>query len=254
MDMYKGFLEKARVDVRVSLLVWTEILEERLGSWVSYAYAKGSSIKPWSSPIDYVPFLSDLDIHVMLREGRSAFFEGDDAFFEAIRVSRRYEELFLERRKEYLHVPRPQVVLLNNLAEDPLYVPSRVRDVLVLIGYPPEPTPVPVETIQTIDSKQILELVAFLEPLPMSLMDKTGLDLWVVVRRMSWLVSPTPVRLLTQYSDDPQEVWSWNRTRICEELEGQGFSQISSDYREYYMSGWRLSSRSSGIPRRITMS
>src|SRR5699024_3931053 len=32
-------------------------------------YLKGSATKPWESPLDYVPELSDVDIHLLLRDG-----------------------------------------------------------------------------------------------------------------------------------------------------------------------------------------
>ena len=31
-------------------------------------YAKGSSLKPWDSPLDYVPELSDVDVQVLLKD------------------------------------------------------------------------------------------------------------------------------------------------------------------------------------------
>ncbi|MDQ1280488.1 MAG: hypothetical protein QG670_1751 [Thermoproteota archaeon] len=240
MDEFDDLLEKAKIDVRRSLLVWTEILEEILGNKIAYVYAKGSAIKQWHSPVDYVPGLSDIDIHVMLKEGTNMFSQGNTAFSEAMQTSRRFEELFIRSTGKYIHIPRTQLTLLNDLAKDPLYVPPRSRDVLAMIGYFPEfnePSP---EAIRNIDYNKILELESFLESLPMSIIDRMGFDLWVVIRRMCWRVSPTPTRLLTQIIDDPQEVWSWNRTKIRKELESQGFSQISKYYEAYYMAGWRL--------------
>lgn len=240
MDKLDMFLERARIDVRHSLLIWTEILEEMFEHKLSYVYAKGSAIKQWHSPVDYVPELSDIDIHVMLKEGVSMFPQVDTAFFEAMQISKRFGELFIERVKRYFHIPRIQLIFLNDLVKDPLYVPPRSRDVLAMIGYFPESNQLSPEIIRDIDYENILELESFLESLPMSIVDKTGFDLWTVIRRMCWRVSPTPARLLTQVLDDPQEVWSWNRTRICKELDVQGFSKISMDYRAYYMAGWRL--------------
>src|SRR5687768_9127389 len=31
-------------------------------------YAKGSAVKPWDAPIDYVPELSDVDLHVLVHD------------------------------------------------------------------------------------------------------------------------------------------------------------------------------------------
>ncbi|MFX1533565.1 MAG: hypothetical protein ACFFDI_04955, partial [Promethearchaeota archaeon] len=60
-DLFK-LLEKAKNDVHYSLEIWTELLEELLADRIKYVFAKGSSVKKWDTPIDYVPILSDVDI------------------------------------------------------------------------------------------------------------------------------------------------------------------------------------------------
>ena len=57
---YGRLLERARADIEHAILAWTEALRETLGERLSYVYAKGSAVKRWDSPIDYVPILSDL--------------------------------------------------------------------------------------------------------------------------------------------------------------------------------------------------
>ncbi|MHA2065893.1 MAG: hypothetical protein ACXABY_16100, partial [Candidatus Thorarchaeota archaeon] len=54
--------KKARHDIRMCLQAWIEILHDELGERIDYVYSKGSSMKNWDSPIDYVPVLSDVDI------------------------------------------------------------------------------------------------------------------------------------------------------------------------------------------------
>ena len=47
----------------------SHLVTDNFGNELKYAYTKGSGIKPWDTPIDYVPILSDIDIHFMLTEG-----------------------------------------------------------------------------------------------------------------------------------------------------------------------------------------
>ena len=70
------------------------------------------------------------------------------------------------------------------------------------------------------------------------MVDRTGLDLWSLARRISWRVSPSPVRVLTQHSDDPLSLWELNRTSITEELEKRDLFLISETYKDYYYEGW----------------
>ncbi len=52
-----------------------------------------------------------------------------------------------------------------------------------------------------------MEIEHVLCRLPMSSIDKSGLDFWYLIRRLVWHVSPAPVRLLTQVVKEPEEVW-----------------------------------------------
>ena len=57
-------LGEARKDVEAAIAVWGELIPERLGERVSYATLKGSVLKSWDGLVDYVPVISDLDIHI----------------------------------------------------------------------------------------------------------------------------------------------------------------------------------------------
>ncbi|MCK4844689.1 MAG: hypothetical protein KAS95_03360, partial [Candidatus Heimdallarchaeota archaeon] len=181
----------------------------------------------------------DLDIHVKLHDDESFFTNQEDAFFESIEISRKYEEQFCSQNRDYLHVPRTQIVNLNQLENEAFFVYPRIKDVEILIGKPKQ-NPIQSDSeIRTIDKNNILELKTHLLTLPMSAIDRSGLDLWTLVRRMSWRISPTPVRLLTQFYDSPLDVWTFNRTKICEELEKKEFSYICKLYTSYYETGWK---------------
>ncbi len=239
MDDYLDYLSQAKQDVKSSLDIWTGIFNDCYKEKVDYIYCKGSAVKEWDSIIDYVPILGDLDIHVKLHDGESFFTDQEDAFFESIEISRKYEEQFCSQNRDYLHVPRTQIVNLSQLENEAFFVYPRIKDVEILIGKPKQ-NPIQSDSeIRTIDKNNILELKTHLLTLPMSAIDRSGLDLWTLVRRMSWRISPTPVRLLTQFHDSPLDVWTFNRTKICEELEKRDFSNICKLYTSYYETGWK---------------
>ncbi len=121
-------LAEAKGEVRSCIDVWKSIFERHFGDVIEYAYAKGSCVKDWESPIDYVPVLSDVDIHVKLWEGRSLFEGIEQPFKLGLDVSAEYEEEFLRIDPEPLHVPRTQIVILNpHFSEPDFFLPSTYR-------------------------------------------------------------------------------------------------------------------------------
>ncbi|UCD45321.1 MAG: hypothetical protein JSV27_02135 [Candidatus Bathyarchaeota archaeon] len=234
-------LSRAKKEVKACIETWREIFEDRFGGMIECAYAKGSCVKEWGSPIDYVPLISDVDIHVKLVEGHSLFDGARDPFDEALEISTEYEEAFLRRQPDHLHVPRTQIVVLNpHLLEPDFFLPSRIPEQNVMIGDPQPGEEQPAERIREIDLKAMLELGDVLRTLPMSAVDRVGVDLVPLIRRLTWRVSPTPVRLLSQLEDDPYGVWERNRTSVCEGLERHGYGDVSRHYREYYLRGWEV--------------
>jgi len=234
-------LTRARVEVRACIETWKQIFEEHFSDNIEYVYAKGSCVKEWESPIDYVPCISDVDIHVKLVEGCSLFDEAGDPFDEALEISMEYKEAFLLREPDPLHVPRTQIVVLNQQFSKPdFFLPSYIPKENIMIGDPQLGEEQSAERIKTIDLKSILELGDVLKTLPMNVVDRIGVDLVPLIRRLTWRVSPTPVRLLSQLEEDPDRVWEWNRTNICECLEKHSYGDISKHYREYYLRGWEV--------------
>ena len=240
MQDYSEEMKRARVDIECALEVWTEILPRFFDSRLEYVYAKGSATKPWDSHIDYVPTISDVDIHLGLKDDEPLFGNTSDDFDTAVSLSRQCEEEFLRRRPDHLHVPRMQVIETRFLLQSEKYTPPRPQDIQILYGEPhlqELPTP---DIIRTGDLERIFEEKEYVDDLPRRILDRTGLDWWAVIRAMCWRVSPSPVRILTQGHPDPIEVWSWNRTTIHKELLKEGYDNIASYYHGFYDSGWRL--------------
>jgi len=240
MPDWSDLQKRARSDVEVALDAWVIVLGEELGSRIKYAYSKGSALKKWDSPIDYVPTLSDMDIHIMLDDDDPLFSGTSESFEEALYLSKRYEEEFLKLQPDHLHIPRTQIMTINRLASILDYVPPRIQDIRSLIGEMPDPILKKTDDIRRIDKQNLLDYHEFTDALPQRIFDRTGLDYWFIVRQMTWRVSPAPVRLLTQIADDPLDVWSWNRTTIANELRSKGYNEIANHYRDFYVNGWNL--------------
>ncbi len=240
MHDWNKLQEQAKQDIKTSHETWIHVLSTSFGSRLKFVYAKGSSVKPWDSIIDYVPVISDTDIHVMLIDEKPLFSNTTKSFEEALEISKLYEEEFLKRASNHLHIPRSQVISVNHLKQVIDYVPPRSQDVIMLLGTFEESELPSSDIVRKLDLEHLFAETEFIADIPRSLFDRVGLDYWSLLRRMLWKVSPSPVRLLTQLSDDPFEIWSWNRTRISEHLKSKGYDNIAQHYRAFYEYGWEL--------------
>jgi len=240
MPDYSKLLRRARDDVHLCIGIWSDLLGSLYGENLVCAYSKGSGVKPWDGEIDYVPLISDVDIHVHLKPEVPITTDDVSSFELAMKASAEYEERFLGASPEHLHIPRTQITFIRMLEDDISYVAPRASDVRMLIGRFKDTKPFSAERIREIDYEQLLSMKPFLEDIPRTLIDRTGLDLWNLLRRLTWRVSPAPVRLITQKHEDPYEVWTWNRTRILSELEAMDYDAIAQNYKDFYDAGWRL--------------
>jgi hypothetical protein len=240
MPDWEEMMKRAKEDVLCAIEVWKDVLQETFGSRLDYAYTKGSAMKKWDSLVDYVPVISDVDIHIMMTDSNPLFASTAQGFASSIEVSSMFEERFREKKGEFLHIPRSQVVHVNPILDDPTFILPQVADVHVLVGFPTDGRIPGDEDIRTLDCNELLDLYNYLSDLPRQAFDRVGFDFWTLLRRMCWRVSPTPVRLLTQNHPYPLEVWKWNRTRIIEELRSREFESIADSYQKYYETGWKL--------------
>ncbi len=239
MPDFQPLQARAREDIESCGQAWNAVLQTEFGNKLDYVIMKGSCVKPWDSPIDYVPVLSDVDIHVKTVDDAPMILS-EVSFEQALEISESFEKEFLKRQPEHLHMPRTQLVDVNRLKQLIIYVPPRLENVQILHGNPKQENPPSPDVIREIDRNNMQELEEVLERLPLSTVDRVGFDIWSLVRRICWLVSPTPVRLLSQQHEDPLEVWSWNRTRIAKELKESDRAHIAEHYVGFYRSGWDM--------------
>jgi len=237
---WEDLLKRAKEDVLCALDVWGPVLEETFDSRLEYAYAKGSAVKQWDSPIDYVPVISDLDMHIMLRDSEEMLPGTAQGFSISIEVSKKFEERFYKLRKDYMHIPRAQIIHINPNLNDSTFILPQVSDVKIMVGTPKDGRIPSVEEVRAHDLEQLQGLAEYLEDIPRQAIDRVGLDFWALLRRMCWRISPSPARLLTQVHSNPLEVWTWNRTKILNQLREHEFDSIADSYQKYYETGWKL--------------
>ncbi len=228
-------LQQLRSDIDRAVRIWTEILEPH----VEYAYLKGSAAKEIQTPIDYVPEVSDLDIHIHLRKG--AFEEGRRGVRQALHIAAEYEDLFT--RGQYWHLPRTQIIDISKMHELGTYYTPMRRNIRVLTGDPrfpetQEDIPLTIEEHRKIDRERGVENDQLLVSFRDSVLDRTTLDLWAGLRKINWRVSPSVNRLLSQ-TENPFEIWEMNRTSVLQLLEKK-YPTIAELFRRYYEHAWEL--------------
>lgn len=240
MSDYSVLMRKARADTECATEVWADILPQFFGSRLDSFYAKGSAFKTWDSYIDYVPIISDVDIHICTLGDEPLFLGSSKDFDDALNLSAQCEKEFLRRRPDHLHIPRMQVIETRFLKQIEKYTPPRHQDIRVLYGTPILEEPPSPEIVRSGDLERILADEEFVSDIPRRTLDRTGLDFWAFIRQITWRVSPFPVRILTQNLDDPIDAWSWNRTNIHKALLEAGYDAIAKYYHGFYSAGWEL--------------
>jgi len=202
-------------------------------------YLKGSTCKPWDSLIDYVPVLSDVDIHVRYRNDDGAKVH-PGTLEGSIGVAERALTRFMTRVPNASHLPRPQVLVLNDLERLPGYLPSPAPTVLTVYGagYPVVSRSDYHDT-RTSDAQRFAADVQFVrEELPAKIIDRPGAHAWRMIAHLVWRVGPTGPRLLTHLGMHPYDAWSANRTTIVRELIARGCGEAARAYADFYLLGW----------------
>jgi hypothetical protein len=237
-----GFPERARLECEVESMVesFVEVLQEEMPrDQIAGIYLKGSAQKNWESPLDYVPEVSDVDIHLRVVDGSPAEVDIQEAS-TALRIQSRVEERFLRKAPSPLHVPRPQLLLLNMLEREEEYVPSPRRTVRVLLGdeyplgdYSDE------HRIRRMDCRRLSDEAEYLRDFALHAIDKPHKYIWTSMRTMNWHISPSGPRMLSLLGIPPGDAWSMNRTSIVRLLEEKGERKAAQDYSKYYLEGWQ---------------
>lgn len=241
MNFFKEIQVGLKNDIHNIIQIWKNILIDHYDGHLDLIYVKGSSCKAWNSLIDYVPILSDVDIHYRIKE---PYVDSLEDFFSSIeisvQISKQFEDLFHKINPHYLHVPRVQILLVNKVEKDPKFIFPRDNQCQLIFGKWRENPLKEGEFIKKVDKERLTEDYTEILKIPGKLFDKSGLALWPLVRQISWRVSPTPYRLLTQLCTniDPIDIWGWNRSEIVKQLKFLNCNIIANQYKLYYETGW----------------
>ena len=215
------------------------LLEEIPKSDIEGIYFKGSAQKDWESPLDYVPELSDIDIHLLFSDD-SLIEKNLGSIPKAMDIQSKVEARYFSKAPSPLHVPRPQLVILNQLLRNEDYIPSPQNVVSVLYGKEYEkPDYSNPEKIRLIDCNRLISEEEYLSRFPLHVIDKPSRYIWDSLKVLVWRVAPTGPRVLHILGMPTEKAWSINRTKIVSFLKEMGEYQLAHDYSVFYLFGWK---------------
>ena len=202
-------------------------------------YLKGSVVKPWESPLDYVPEVSDVDMHIWFHDD-AAWPRYLGTVPQALDVQKGVEARFAARVPRSLHEPRPQLIVMNKMmAEHEGFLHSPRSTVSVLYGEEyPEADYRDSAVIRRHDAAQLVGEAAWVDRMPLHLVDKPGRYLREALRQVVWRVSPAGPRVLHVSGVDTERAWSMNRTRVTHALRDLGLVGLAGGYAAFYLSSW----------------
>ena len=238
--------DSIRKDIDIAIQVWKVMLNEYLRDNIDYMFTKGSSAKIWESDIDYVPILSDVDIHIKLTGNKRKILPNKNAFKQSSFFTSNYELLFKklckEKNHESFHLPRIQIVQLDFHGRKEYVIPPREKDITFIQGSTTFPKEMEHSQIRRIDKKNLLNEKQFLSSIPEIYFELSGLDYYSLLYRISSRISPSPIRLLTQLmtEENPHDIWTFNKTSIKNHLQEFNLGNIASFYESFYLTGWKL--------------
>ncbi len=200
-------------------------------------YFKGSAKKEWDSPLDYVPEISDIDIHLLFTDDTSI-----DRHLgtteQAIDIQSKVEKRYFSKIARPYHIPRPQLMILNHILREENFISSPKSTISVLYGKEYPYSDKDETKIKEIDCKHILDEEEFISKFPLQIIDKPSKYLWQSLRNLVWHISPVGSRVLSMMGTKYAIAWGINRTRIVALLEKKGEKQLVNDYTQFYLSGW----------------
>ena len=205
---------------------------------VAGVYFKGSAQKEWDSPLDYVPELSDVDVHLLFDEDEAeAKYLGTPE--QALELQAAAEAAYFAKVPQPVHVPRPQLLVLNPFISEPDFMQTPAEAITVIYGRDcPEGAPLEADKVRALDAKRLAGEAAYIARFPMHAVDKPATYLREALRGIVWRVSPTAPRVLYLRGAPFADVWTANRTRAVALLEDLGEREFAARYAQFYLSGW----------------
>lgn len=241
MEIFSDELELCKTDIEISVKIWKEIFNTKLSSRITAAYFKGSALKEIATFVDYVPIISDIDFHVYTKE---EYLMGNtlDDLDTSLDIISGYESRFTEIHPNYFHIPRSSVHTMADLAKVVPFLSPLPEDVEVIFGGIPltlfkQEDP---DQFHKVDLNNIDETKKVFDMLAMDVYDRSTMDNWHLLRKLTWRISPSASRVLSLTSENPQAVWSMNRTTVLQHLDKAGHQDLTVLVKSYYESAWTL--------------
>jgi hypothetical protein len=205
---------------------------------ISGIYFKGSALKEWESPLDYVPEISDVDIHLLFVD-ESSVEKYLGTTEQAINIQSNVERIYFSKITNPGHVPRPQLLVLNTILNDENFVSSPKNTISVLYGKEyPEVDPDKLKRVRQIDCQHLIEEDQFLKKFAFHVIDRPSKYLWQALRNLVWHISPIGSRVLSLKGINYEKAWSMNRTQIVKYLKKLGEKRLAQNYSQFYLNAW----------------
>jgi hypothetical protein len=213
------------------------LLDPALSLGVTGVYLKGSAQKRWDSAIDYVPEVSDVDVHVLFGD-EASIERGLGTVEQAMAVQSRVEDGYRAKVRDPIHMPRPQMVILNRLLRDTDYSPSPRHAVTTIHGEDYPESAFDEERERELARRSLFSHAEVLQALPLRVIDKPGRYLLAVIRDLTWRVSPTGPRVLSLLGVPSAQAWSLNRTGVADAVKRLGQERFAKAYIDFYLAAW----------------
>ena len=205
---------------------------------VAGVYFKGSAQKEWDSALDYVPELSDVDVHLLFDDDEAAE-KYLGSVEQALELQAAAEATYFAKVPRPVHVPRPQLLVLNNVVDAEEFVQTPPEAITVVYGRDyPEGAPLEPEKVNALDAKRLSGEAEYVARFPTRVIDKPAKYLWEALRGMVWRVSPAGPRVLSLLGVPFAEAWTANRTKVVALLRDLGEDVLAARYSQFYLSGW----------------
>lgn len=229
--------EKAlRKDIQIMLSCFQEVLFRHVPkSNIIGIYFKGSASKKWDSIIDYVPGISDIDIHFILKNPSK--FE-KMSLDEAFKFSSELRDLYKKKNKKPAHFPIVQINLLNKLMKKDFYSPTPKEAVKTIYGKKYEEKKIILNDELKKSIKKVKEDAPLGKEMPLKVIDKAG-RYEKYLQQLSWKISPCIPNYVFLKIKDYKKSWTMNRTELARTLKELGEEELAENYTKFYTEAWK---------------
>jgi hypothetical protein len=206
---------------------------------ITAIWLTGSVRKRWDSPLDYVPELSDVDVHVRFArpEHWTDALDVEAGLVLHAAIEQRYADAVLDP----LHTPRVQLVPVHQVEALPNYFgpPAGTAESL-FGGAPPVAAAVDPHAASRVDAETLVAMAdaEMLAVEPFRFAELPGWHLFGAIRNLNWRVSPAGARALSALGTAYETAWALNRTEALQHLRDAGEHELARSYAGYYEHAW----------------